>query len=162
MNTTSSEHETSSSEATFQLATKITRTFALCISILGLLGNGSTFKIISKYKDQTSGTFFIKALSVVNSIVTIWFGFLPIFSTLGLDLMTLNNYVCIPWIFFSALSGISGEWVQTRSLSEQAGSNPLVHSKNESFCDFLTLNRSGSWKFIFILLHHICQILLSH
>ena len=115
MNTTSSEHETSSG-ATLQSATKSTRTFALCISILGLLGNVFTFKIISKYKDQTSGTTFIKALSVLNSIVLISFGFLPIFSILGLDLMTLSNYVCIPWIFFSALSGISGEWLQMRSV----------------------------------------------
>ena len=112
MNATSSERETPLSEATLQLATKITRTFALGLTILGLLGNVSTLKIISKYKEQTSGTTFIKALSIFNSIALIWFGFMPIFSVLGLDLIILSNYVCIPWIFFSILSAASGEWVQ--------------------------------------------------
>ena len=123
MNATSSERETPLSEATLQLATKITRTFALGLTILGLLGNVSTLKIISKYKEQTSGTTFIKALSIFNSIALIWFGFMPIFSVLGLDLIILSNYVCIPWIFFSILSAASGEWVQIKSFLFLSESN---------------------------------------
>ncbi|XP_063721772.1 type-1 angiotensin II receptor A-like [Symsagittifera roscoffensis] len=92
----------------------VVRAVTFAIAIIGITGNVLAYMTASRLDSKTSGTTYIKCLAVADTAAVFQDGILemglPIF---GLDVRTVNRYVCKGIAWYSWTTTIGGNYVLT-------------------------------------------------